>query len=89
MTEQAVPTNLLQRFVERAGSLYSLPAVAVEVLELTGATARGHPGAEGLCRAGSGADREVAARREQFDVRAESRSLRLESGLVAAWGSSR
>ncbi len=36
MIEQAVPTNLLQRFVERAGSLYSLPAVAVEVLELTG-----------------------------------------------------
>ena len=36
MTEQAVPTNLLQQFVERAGSLYSLPAVAVEVLELTG-----------------------------------------------------
>ncbi len=35
MTEQAAPTNLLQRFVERAGSLYSLPAVAVEVLDLT------------------------------------------------------
>jgi len=35
MVEQAVPTNLLQRFVDRAGSLYSLPAVAVEVLDLT------------------------------------------------------
>ena len=36
MSEQVVQTNLLQQFVERAGSLYSLPAVAVEVLELTG-----------------------------------------------------
>ncbi|MHB0957327.1 MAG: sensor domain-containing diguanylate cyclase [Pirellulaceae bacterium] len=36
MTEQALQTRLLQQFVERAGSLYSLPAVAVEVLQLTG-----------------------------------------------------
>lgn len=36
MTAVAVPTNLLQQLVERAGTLYSLPAVAVEVLELTG-----------------------------------------------------
>ena len=36
MTALAVHTNLLQQFVERAGTLYSLPAVAVEVLELTG-----------------------------------------------------
>lgn len=35
MIEQAVPTDLLQQFVARAGALYSLPAVAVEVLELT------------------------------------------------------
>lgn len=35
MIEQAVPTDLLQQFVVRAGTLYSLPAVAVEVLDLT------------------------------------------------------
>lgn len=35
MATQAVKRNVLQQFVERAGSLYSLPAVALEVLELT------------------------------------------------------
>ena len=36
MATQAAQRNVLQQFVERAGSLYSLPAVAMEVLELTG-----------------------------------------------------
>ncbi len=36
MPEQVVKHNVLQQFVQRASSLYSLPAVAVEVLELTG-----------------------------------------------------
>lgn len=35
MMTQAVKGNVLQQFVERASSLYSLPAVAMEVLELT------------------------------------------------------
>jgi HD-like signal output (HDOD) protein/GGDEF domain-containing protein len=35
MIDQVATTDLLQRFVDRAGSLYSLPAVAMEVLELT------------------------------------------------------
>lgn len=35
MPAQTATANLLDQFVERAGSLYSLPAVAVEVLELT------------------------------------------------------
>ncbi len=35
MTAPTATANLLDQFVERAGSLYSLPAVAVEVLELT------------------------------------------------------
>ena len=35
MATQAVKCNVLQQFVERASSLYSLPAVAMEVLELT------------------------------------------------------
>ncbi len=36
MPAQVVRNNVLQQFVERASSLYSLPAVAMEVLELTG-----------------------------------------------------
>ncbi len=35
MPAQAVKNNVLQQFVDRASSLYSLPAVAMEVLELT------------------------------------------------------
>ncbi|MFW6171370.1 MAG: HDOD domain-containing protein [Planctomycetota bacterium] len=35
MTTQAAEGSVLQQFVERASSFYSLPAVAVEVLELT------------------------------------------------------
>jgi HD-like signal output (HDOD) protein len=35
MTAPTTTANLLDQIVERAGSLYSLPAVAVEVLELT------------------------------------------------------
>lgn len=35
MTLPAVSTDVLDRLVERAGSLYSLPAVAMDVLELT------------------------------------------------------
>lgn len=35
MTPQAVTTEVLDRLVDRAGSLYSLPAVAMDVLELT------------------------------------------------------
>ena len=35
MPAQAVQFNVLQQFVQRASSLYSLPAVAMEVLELT------------------------------------------------------
>ncbi len=36
MAVQAIRSNVLQQFVQRAHSLYSLPAVAMEVLELTG-----------------------------------------------------
>lgn len=36
MTTQAANGSVLQQFVERASSCYSLPAVAMEVLELTG-----------------------------------------------------
>lgn len=36
MTTQATDGSVLQQFVERASSCYSLPAVAMEVLELTG-----------------------------------------------------
>ena len=35
MTAPTATANLLDQLVERAGSLFSLPAVAVEVLELT------------------------------------------------------
>lgn len=35
MSVSTATANLLDQFVERAGSLYSLPAVALEVLELT------------------------------------------------------
>ena len=35
MATQEVASSVLQQFVDRAGSLYSLPAVAVEVLDLT------------------------------------------------------
>ncbi len=35
MATQAATRNVLQQFVERASSLYSLPAVAMEVLKLT------------------------------------------------------
>ncbi len=35
MATQAATHNVLEQFVERANSLYSLPAVAMEVLELT------------------------------------------------------
>ncbi len=35
MTTQVVTTEVLDRLVDRAGALYSLPAVAMEVLELT------------------------------------------------------
>ncbi len=36
MSVPATKSNVLQQFVRRANSLYSLPAVAVEVLDLTG-----------------------------------------------------
>ena len=35
MSTQVTPGQVLQKFVERANSLYSLPTVAIEVLELT------------------------------------------------------
>ena len=64
MMPLADATAVLDRFVDKAGKLYTLPAVAVQVLQLTNHPKSRCPEAEGVHRKRSGADDQSSASRE-------------------------